>query len=71
MLRSDLCLLIPEKRGEMSMEGQKLRPARLNEDTLHILREAEAAINQRLGVETNPAEEVYLVALNRTAREEA
>lgn len=51
------------------MEGQKLRPARLNEEALHILREAEATINQRLGVETNPAEEVYLIALKRTALE--
>jgi hypothetical protein len=49
------------------MESHKLHPARLNEEALHILREAEAAINQRLGVETNPAAEVYLIALNRNA----
>jgi hypothetical protein len=47
------------------VEGSKLHPARLNEETLDILREAETAINQRLGLETNPDNEVYLIALNR------
>ncbi|MEW5786117.1 MAG: hypothetical protein AB1767_13770 [Bacillota bacterium] len=50
------------------MEGSKLHPARLNEESLQILMEAETAINQRLGVETNPGEEVYLIALNRNQR---
>ena len=47
------------------MEGSKLHAAELNEETMSILREAEIAINQRLGVETNPDHEVYLIALNR------
>ncbi len=47
------------------MEGSKLYPARLDDETMNILREAEAAINQRLGLETNPDKEVYLIALNR------
>lgn len=47
------------------MEGSKLHPARLTEETMNILREAETAINQRLGLETNPDNEVYLIALNQ------
>lgn len=52
------------------MEGEKLHPARLTDETLHILREAESAINQRLGAETNPEAEVYLIALNRKQSEQ-
>ncbi len=47
------------------MEGHKLQPAPLNDETLHILKQAEASINQRLGLETDTDNEVYLIALNR------
>jgi len=50
------------------MKENKLEPAQLNEETLQILKEAESAINQRLGLETDPNREVYLIALNRTGK---
>ncbi len=50
------------------MEGSKLNPAPLSEEALQILKEAESAINQRMGLETDPDREVYLIALNRSGK---
>lgn len=46
------------------MEAAKLHPAELNEEAMQILREAEASINRCIGVETDPAAEIFLIALN-------
>lgn len=46
------------------MESEKLHPAMLNEEALQILREAETSINRCIGVETDPAGEIYLIALH-------
>ncbi len=47
------------------MEGAKLHAAKLDEETMGILLEAESAINKRLGVTGDRDQEVYLIALNR------
>lgn len=47
------------------MEAKDLETARLEDSQLHILREAESAINQQRGTEGKHHEEVYLIALKR------
>ncbi len=47
------------------MEGSKLHAAKLDDETMGILLEAETAINQRLGNKGDRDQEVYLIALNR------
>lgn len=46
------------------MEVTSLRPARLSEEVLQILRDAESSINRSIGAGRDPAAEVFLIALN-------
>ena len=47
------------------MEVKELETARLEDSELHILQEAESAINRQRGSGGKPSEEVYLLALKR------
>ncbi len=46
------------------MEVAKLHPAELDEESLQILREAEASINRCTGAEGDSSAKIFLIALN-------
>ncbi len=46
------------------MDRTELRPAKLDQEALQILLDAEASINRRIDAESDPAAEIFLIAMH-------
>lgn len=46
------------------MDRAKLHPAKLDEEALQILLDAEASINRRIDAGSDPAAEIFLIAMH-------